>query len=59
MAPIFFASLFFLLYADIDQGIHKGKNKVEKNENKNLYGFSHVLKVWQILKYLVITFHQA
>ena len=37
-----FSLMNALVYADIDQGIHKGKSKVARNEKrKKLRGFSY------------------
>ena len=50
-----------LVYVYIDQGIHYGKNKVERNEKwkmeKATLGF-RIYKIWQILKHLVGSFHK-
>ena len=40
-----------LVYVNIDQGIHKVKFKVSRNEKpKNYMGF-HIHKIWQLLKH--------
>ena len=54
-----FSLMNALVYVDIDQGIHQGKNKVAQNEKrKNYLGFL-MSKVWQILQHFTGTFHRA
>ena len=41
-ATLYFYLMNALVYVDIDQGIHKGKSKVARNEKrKKLHGFSY------------------
>ncbi len=49
-----------LVYVEIDQGLHLGKNNVDemKNEKTKYMGF-RIPKIWKILKYFAGLFHQA
>ena len=49
-----------LLYVNINQGIHKGKNKVAPNEKwkKRLWVFVHIKYLCQIFRRFARSFHQ-